>query len=192
VIEDLSNPGELFEDFKTNIKTDIRKAVKSGLRVIDTLSIEDFYAVHQKTFQRQSMEVSYDKNFVLNIEKTLGARNARKMFFAVDDRDRIHAAAYIVYDAHCAYYFMGGGDPELRSSGATSLVIGEAITFAATVSRKFNFEGSAVPAIERFFRAFGGSQKIYYIIHKSSTATRIALNILRKQKNFLFRFRKLP
>ncbi len=192
VIEDLSAVDALFDDFKTNIKTDVRKAAKNGVSITDALTIDDFYAVHRMTFQRQSMEVSYGKDFVLGIERTLAARNARKMLFAVDEAKRIHAAAYIVHDARCAYYFMGGGDPALRNSGATSLVIWEAIRFAATVSREFNFEGSSVPSIERFFRAFGGEQRPYHIIRKSSAVTRMALSLLRTQRNLIYRFRKLP
>jgi len=36
------------------------------------------------------------------------------MFFAQDARGKIHSAAYIIWTSDCAYYLMGGGDPELR------------------------------------------------------------------------------
>ena len=73
----------------------------------------------------------------------------------MDSQGRIHAASYFVYDEKCCYYLIGGGDPELRTSGASSLLMWEGIKFASTVSGSFDFEGSMIEPIERFFRAFG-------------------------------------
>ena len=57
-----------------------------------------------------------------------------------------------------AYDLMGGSDPSLRTSGAMSLLMWEAIKFAGQVTRRFDFEGSMLQPVERFFRAFGGRQ----------------------------------
>jgi len=61
---------------------------------------------------------------------------------------------------------MGGGAPDLRNSGATSLCMWEAIQFAATVTKSFDFEGSMLETVERFFRAFGAKQTPYFAISK--------------------------
>ncbi len=57
---------------------------------------------------------------------------------------------------------MSGSDPDLRSSGALSLLMHEAIQFAATVTQRFDFEGSMHEPIERFFRNFGATPKQYF------------------------------
>ena len=59
---------------------------------------------------------------------------------------------------------MGGGDPEFRNSGATSLLMWNAIQFASTVSQIFDFEGSMIESVERFFRGFGAVQTPYFSI----------------------------
>jgi hypothetical protein len=61
---------------------------------------------------------------------------------------------------------MGGSDPELRNSGANSLCMWEAIKFASTVTKAFDFEGSMIESVERFFRAFGARQVPYFQISK--------------------------
>ena len=82
----------------------------------------------------------------------------------------------IIWDDQSAYYLVGGGNPELRNSGATSLCMWEAIKFASTVSKKFDFEGSMTESIERFFRGFGAVQKSYYrVTHKPSKIIDIIL-----------------
>ena len=84
----------------------------------------------------------------------------------------------LVWNEHCAYYLMGGGDPELRSSGATSLAMWQAIQFAATVSRIFDFEGSMIEPIERFFRGFGAVQTPYLsLTHVRSKRVAVALGL---------------
>jgi hypothetical protein len=53
---------------------------------------------------------------------------------------------------------MAGSDPRFRTSGAMSLLTWEAIKYAGQVTRRFDFEGSMLRPVERFFRAFGGRQ----------------------------------
>lgn len=187
VIENLSHLDKIFDGFKTNIKTDIRKAIKNGISVREDLDINDFYEVNQKTFKRQSMEMPYNRDFLINLDKTLSEHNARKIMFAVDEHKKIHAAAYIIYDKRSAYYLMGGGDPDLRNSGATSLVIWEAIKSVSTITERFDFEGSSVENIEKFFRAFGGTPKLILNITKCSILVRLIVDILKSQKNLLRR-----
>lgn len=64
---------------------------------------------------------------------------------------------------------MGGGDPDLRNSGATSLCMWHAMQFAATVTKRFDFEGSLIESIERFFRSFGAEQRPCFSITKSTS-----------------------
>jgi hypothetical protein len=101
---------------------------------------------------------------VRRIYEACEKQGSGQAFFAVDRQDRVHAALYLVWDGRAAYYLLGGGDPKLRNSGAHSLIMWEAIKHAATVSKTFDFEGSMVEPVERFFRAFGARQKPYHQI----------------------------
>jgi hypothetical protein len=120
------------------------------------------------TFARQGVRLPVSSELLHRLDFACEKRNCRKMFFAEDAQGKIHAAAYIVWNADCAYYLMAGGDPDLRNSGAGSLVTWEAITFASTISRQFDFEGSMIEPIERFFRAFGGQPVPYFALSKLS------------------------
>jgi lipid II:glycine glycyltransferase (peptidoglycan interpeptide bridge formation enzyme) len=75
---------------------------------------------------------------------------------------------YLVFDARAAYYLIGGADPTLRASGAQNLLVWEAIQFASSVSKVFDFEGSSVPGIEQAFRAYGARQTLIPQIYKMS------------------------
>lgn len=92
---------------------------------------------------------------------------------------KLHAGAYIVRSGNTAYYLMGGGDPELRNSGATSLVLWEAIRRQPETIKVFDFEGSMIEPIERFFRAFGAVQTPYFHVSRSNSKLFKLINTLR-------------
>jgi len=173
-LEQLDSEEALWDGLNGNIRREIRKANKRVV-VRDDLGLDDFYGVWRDTLVRQGRPAP-SRALLERIEAACGVRDARATLFACDADDRIHAAAYIVWDAEAAYYLLGGSRPELRTSGAPSVVLWEAIRRARQVTRTFDFEGSMIPPIDRFFRAFGGRQVPYLRV---SRATPIAVGALR-------------
>lgn len=166
VINDLNNEQELWNKMQSNIRGDIRKAQnRFGLHVRSNLGPDVLLQSCQKTFQRQGIQ-GLPEDVFRRIYDACEKRSAGRPFFAVDEKGVVHSAAYIVWDERTAYYLVGGGDPALRNSGAQSLVMWEAIRYAAKVSRSFDFEGSMLEPVERFFRAFGAKQVPYHRISR--------------------------
>lgn len=91
------------------------------------------------------------------------------MTIAEDGQGRPHACCLVVYDQQCTVSLMGGADPALRSSGAKPLLEWGSIQFAASVSEKFDFEGSSMPEFEPYIRRFGGLQRGYFSIWRIAT-----------------------
>ena len=173
VLEDLRDAQKLWDGMLSNIHTEIKKAQnRFRLQILTDLGVGEFLAVNKLTFARQGMKRPYTQDFVRRLDHACKAHNVRKIFFAQDTEGRIHAAAYVVWDKNSAYYLMGGSDPGLRNSGANSLCMWEAIKFASTVTKKFDFEGSMIESVERFFRAFGARQTPYFHVSKISSPLR--------------------
>ena len=168
VIEDLSNLESVFKNFRGNIKTDIRKAEKV-VKVYTGNDIEKFYSINKKTFDRQNKKIRYSLDFLMKLDKVCIQNKCREIFFAEDEKNRIHSAVYLVWDDNSAYYLLSGGDPQLRNSGATSLLVWSAIKFTAELGLKFDFEGSMLESIERFFRSFNAIPKTYFYITKKKS-----------------------
>ncbi len=168
VIEKLNDLDVVWQEMRENIRREIRKA-ENQLVLRSDLSLDHFLDLNELTFQRQNMAVPYTREFVNRLDQACQRNNCRKIFFAEDAQGHLHAAVYIVWDSKSAYYLMGGADPDLRNSGATSFLMWEAIQFAATVTETFDFEGSIHRSIERFFRAFGARQKPYFHITKTNS-----------------------
>lgn len=191
VIDDLTDLDEIHSNFQYDVKYEINKAMKNNIKVVSDLSIEQFYEINRKTFKRQGMEMPYSLEFLKNLDDKLKVKNCRKILFGIDDNNNILAATYIVYDSKCAYYLIGGSDPQYRNSGVQTLLLWESIKFASGVSRKFDFEGSSVKNIEKYFRKFGGQQKIIHNVNKSDFITALAYKILKKNKNIIRKILKV-
>lgn len=165
VIEDLSDLSKVYEDFDSNLRKQIRKAEKI-VTVKRGLNIEEFYKINKMTFDRQNMKIPYSLELLKRIDKECSSRKCREIFYAIDEEENINAAIYIIWDEEAAYYLMGGVNPDFIKNQATSLLMWEAIRYVSNYVNKFDFEGSMIENIEKFFRSFGGNYKAYFNIKK--------------------------
>jgi hypothetical protein len=166
VLEDISDLTSVWNGMRPNHRRDIRKATKSGIRIIDTLDTEAFLELNRKTFTRQGREPLASDELILRLDRACCANAGRKIFAGVDSEGRIHAAVYIAWANDTAYYLMGGSEPDLRKSGAQLLALWEAVIFASSVAKRFDFEGSMLRQVEHGFRRFGAKQVPYFSITK--------------------------
>ena len=157
ILDDISSSEHIWEGIKDNIRGDIKKASKQ-LVLRDDLGVDEFYRVYSLTFLRQGMPVPVSLELLKKLSDEVRSRNTGQMYFAVDSSKKVHAVVFIVWHGSTAYYILGGGDPELRKSGAHSFVIWEALKLLSSQVKSFDFEGSMKPSIEQFFRAFGARQ----------------------------------
>ena len=166
---DLSSHDQLWLNMHSNIRCDIRKAKKQNVVVEQSSNIDDLLNLVEKTFHRQNLKSPYKRSYVRAIYEAALKHNSAGIFLARGSDGRLHAGNLIVWDENSAYYLLGGGNPELRNSGATSLAMWHAITHCSTITNRFDFEGSMNPRIEKFVRAFGSEQIPSFVISKISS-----------------------
>jgi hypothetical protein len=155
----------VWSGFRETVRRQIRKAEKQ-VEVHDHRSVVDMIGMLEKTFGRQSIDVSRSFPVLERIDAMMAPRGQRKIWTAEDAQGRIHAAVYVVFDSRHAFYLAGGGDPELRQSGAHSLAMWHAIQQAAQHAPVFDFAGSMVANIEHFVRGFGARQVPRFIAER--------------------------
>ncbi|MCT7560534.1 GNAT family N-acetyltransferase [Aliarcobacter butzleri] len=174
------------EELEKNLETDIRrrrrKAYELGIEIVESDDIEKFYELNSMTFQRQGLKIPYSIDFVRKIYTICKENNAVKIYFAKYENEII-AANFLVYDDNTVYYLMGGINAEKRDLGAMDAIQFESIKFALENGKRFDFEGSMIESIEKYFRSFGAVQTPYYSIKKTNS------NIL-KIRNFINELKK--
>lgn len=133
----------------------------------------------RKTFQRQGEGMRVSPEVLESLMAATAARGAGRAIAAVDGSGKTHAAAFFVWDAKRMYYLIGGGDPALRSSGAGTHVLWDGICDAGKRGIAFDFEGTMLPNIERFFRGFGARAMTYLTATKGSALVRAGWSVAR-------------
>ncbi len=176
VLPDTSKLGALWAGMQENVRRHIRKAEKT-LSIRTDLSVGQLLDVVALTFSRQGRRLPFKRELFCRIDDACRARDARRMYFAEDASGAIHAALYIVTDREYAYYLIGGADPQLRSSGAQSLLFWQAIKDASEENLKFDFEGSMIEPIERVFRAFGTVQVPYLRVYQARPLVKALIQV---------------
>jgi hypothetical protein len=164
MLQDTSSIDRLWRGLRENVRRNVRNAEKR-VSIRDDLPVDAFLDLAELTFARQKQDLPFKRALFHRIDAACAARGARRMFFAEDAERHLHAAIYLVVDAEYVYYLLGGADPQLRSSGAQTLLFWEAIKFASEIGRRFDFEGSMIEPIERVFRAFGAVQVPYLQVY---------------------------
>lgn len=161
VIDLADGPDAIWTRMQSNVRGDARKARdRHGLLVREDLGVDALAEVCALTNARQGRR-GPPQDIVRRAAEAASKRGCGAVLAACDPAGRVHAAMLLVWDERRCYYLQGGGDPALRNSGAHSLLVWEAIQRAASKSRLFDFEGSMVESVERFFRAFGARQSPY-------------------------------
>lgn len=175
--------GKSIEDVRKGMSNErrknINKAVKDGLIVKQLDNFEIVNSLVLKTFLRQGKK-AYE--YYLGRILFEFANRDNSFAFAAFKNDKPIAASFCVYDKETAYYLLGGYDYERKHHGAGASAMWEAIKYAQELGLKyFDFEGSMVPQIERYFRGFGGQLTPYYRINKAKLPLEILLKFFKRE-----------
>ncbi|WP_417326345.1 GNAT family N-acetyltransferase [Halarcobacter sp.] len=172
------------EELEKNLETDIRrrrrKALEADIKVFESDDIKKFYELNTMTFARQGLSIPYSFEFVKKLYETCKKNDAIKMYFAKDNEGVLIAANFLIYDENTVYYLMGGIHPDKKDLGGMDVVQFESVKFALETKRAFDFEGSMIESIEKYFRSFGAIQKPYFTISKINSKL-LKIRILMKE-----------
>ena len=167
-IESLSDTASVFDNFDYSKQKQIRKAESAGIVVDTTMTAEEFYALQCLQWETVGQRDILSKELVMSVISTAISRNQGMLFSAKDVLGTTHAALFVIWDAQSAYSLMSAIHPQYRSSGASTLMVWEAMKRLSTVTRSWDFEGSMSESVENSFRLFGAVPATYFKISKYS------------------------
>ncbi|MFK7772101.1 MAG: GNAT family N-acetyltransferase [Saprospiraceae bacterium] len=171
----------IFQKISSNYRNNKIAKAKNHIKIISDRSLQEFYEIQKKTFEKQGIPIPYSFDFIKKFDSALKKENAGKLFFAVDEKEQIHSVAYLTWDEDTAYFQMTGSDPNFRNSGAGVLIVWESIKFAKEIlgKKKFDFCGSVIENIAKVRQEFGSEQVPYFNLKKFESKV---LEILYKVK----------
>ena len=152
-VRDILDDQAVWKRLTAGARGAIRKAERT-ITIATSNDVNRLCDIYDRTFSQQGKRVPYKREILARIAEGAVRAGHGRITQAEDKEGNVHAAILIVFDRRMAHYLVGGADSRFRASGAASLLIWDAIRFAGRHSMTFDFEGSMVPGIERFFRSF--------------------------------------
>lgn len=168
ILPDLSNLDTIYQGFQNNVKREIKKA-ESLVTIAFVDEISTLYALLEKDYATKGEKLPISKAYLTRIFRHLHETNSGQVFHAVDADGEVIASILLAWDSQSAYFLAGAANPNAKTTGAMSLLLWNAIQHSATRTKAFNFEGSIIEPIERFFRAFGAQQTAYFELRKTKS-----------------------
>jgi lipid II:glycine glycyltransferase (peptidoglycan interpeptide bridge formation enzyme) len=162
--------GQADEDLMANMNSSRRNEIRNGhkkeLIVTPCNDLSAVYNLAEKTFRRQGVSNAMEKTRAL-----MGcyANPSNSFAYVTCKAGMPVAACFCIFDEKRAYYVIGGVDDEHGVAAASSMALFACIKHARDVGLEvFDFEGSMVPGIEKYFRSFGGTLTTLHRIVKAS------------------------
>ena len=173
-------PDELWRNMSGTRRNDIRKAQRDGLIVERAEALGVVRDLVVATFERQKKWV--DREMLDAILFNFSKPENSFAFVAFRNRSPV-AASFVVHDGSTAYYLLGGYRSDQAHHGAGAWALWEAIQYAQSLGiRTFDFEGSVIPAIEHYFRGFGGKPTMYLTINKAWFPIEYGLKLFKRNR----------
>lgn len=152
---------DIAEQYRTNLKRNIRKAEQSGLVARQNIPVDDIIALAKETMQRVSAISDeqldrFKKLFSIAKEKqlaeTLGIYN---------NNNQLLASAVFLHSHNRWYYILVGNHPNGKTLGASHYLIDRFIAAHAGTDTILDFEGSDIRNLAFFYSSYGASEERY-------------------------------
>ncbi len=165
LILDLNRSYEnLFESFSSQTKRNIKKSKKHKFQAFE----HDPPEVLMRLFKaNQGKKYPVDDSFyttVLHLMHVLIHKRRGMVWTLHDERNSPIAGIFVMeYKGRCTLLFSAMDDYG-RETGAMTHLINEYLTMRAENARIFDFEGSNVPGLKKFYAGFGAAEKNYHLL----------------------------
>jgi hypothetical protein len=134
-----------------------REVTEQGFRIEENPGAADMLPLIQDTIKAKKFEVEKLAERFDEWWQAIRKHNVGCGFLLRDRAGVPMAADILIWDRHTAYSILGGIRTDLRKDSRVGTILLERmIREAHGRGLDFDFEGSALPGVERFMRSFGG------------------------------------
>lgn len=161
------------EVISANLKPQLRNVVTKK-EIIQFISesdeMERFLELVKANLESNNAGQFFKRDILSNIMMSSKTNNSGKLLVFKNVDQKIIAGVFIVSSNVKSYCLLTAADEEGKSNEAVACLIWTAIQDAVIAGRDFDFEGSMLPGVEKFFRSFGGKQTPYHRIYKTNSS----------------------
>lgn len=171
---------EIKANFDSKNRNVINKAIKEEVIVTEnSLTKEELFRYFINSLNTTDATIYEDelKNIFLKFSDDTNSFSvvARK-------NEELMGVVFCVFDKKNCYYLLGGVNKKSGVQGVNNLLVQKSIEKAKTLGcTTFDFEGSMLKGVEKFFRSFGPELVPYFTVNKASLPLEILLKFKKRE-----------
>lgn len=167
-IPDLSDMDQVLARFAYAKQKQLRKAREARLVIDYDMTADELYDLQCTQLSERGSRDVLSRQLVRSVVDHSRRHNQGVIVRAKDDNGRTHAAVFVVWDNNSAWELISAIHPDFRSTGASTLVVWEAMMHVADKTQAWDFEGSMIEPVENSFRQFGAEPVPYFHLRKTN------------------------
>jgi lipid II:glycine glycyltransferase (peptidoglycan interpeptide bridge formation enzyme) len=173
-----------FDDIKSNFdsknRNAINKAIKEGIVIKEnSLSNVELFKFFKDSLHNSKANVYENelKNIFLNFSD-----HTNSFSFSAYYNNELVGSVFCVFDKNTCYYLLGGVNKKSGIQGINNLLVQHCIEKAQQLGcSTFDFEGSMLKGVEKFFRGFGPDLIPYYTVNKAVLPLEVLLKFKKRE-----------
>lgn len=147
--------------YNTNRRRDLRKAMDAGLTVSELWDPELIISGMKRELAARTGLKDRDWQLLINLMNTARTHRCASSFGAYAAGRLLSAETFLIWGRYVIYW-AGFTTAEGRELGSSTLVFDHVVRQFAGQELTFDFEGSMIPGVARFFRSFGAKEVPYW------------------------------
>ncbi len=152
---------EILLKYSKNLKRNLKKATKNELKINTIFSIENFIILKKKHAKHKIKATQY--NVMATLMHTLESKNLG-VFYTVKKENKVIASAFFIQTESRIVHLFSVSTLLGKEAAAIPFLFNHIIAQNATKNCIFDFEGSMLPGVSKFFKSFGPINKPYYTV----------------------------
>ncbi len=166
---------ELFNNLTSEKRKSIKRAEKDNIVIEKCSDYKIVKALIEKTFSRKDKSVS--EKYLQKILFQFSNEQNSFAFVAYKD-GKPSATTFCIHYNGTSYYLFGGYDEANKHHGSGVSCMWQSILHAKKIGiTTFDFEGSMLQEVEKYFREFGGEMVPYYTVNKAWLPIEVLLKL---------------
>ncbi len=160
---------KLYSNYSGRLKTCIRKAMRTGVRIEKNISVDKVIQVFHESKVKKVKPI-YQKHLpqmkkIIDVSMRMGFGN---LWGAYDTNQKIISSAFFIKTNDRIYFLFNATNDDGRKHCANHLLINEIIKEHSNDLTVLDFVGSSVESIKKFNQGFGTENNSYYQIKKNN------------------------
>lgn len=152
---------ELYTNFNTNIKRNIKKAESLGCTTAKDIPLSEILVLSREILQAVSPIEEEDYNDFSELYKILQGKEMATNYAVYSAQKELLASCVFFFSHNRAYYILVGNHPNGKTVGASHLLINAFIKDHAGKNLLLDFEGSDIRNLAFFYSSFGAVEERY-------------------------------